>query len=268
MFKKIVFLLSLTAMICVGCSEYSKVLKSDDLAYKYAKAIEYYNEEDFIKCIPIFEELITLYRGTAKSEMVYYYYAMAHFGVKDYYLSSYYLKNFVKTYPTSQYAENCAFLSAYCSYLSSPNFELDQADTKTAVSEMQLFLDRYPTSSKKDTCNNIIDELREKLAEKSYQNAKLYYQTENYKSAVVSLNNTIREYPNSKHIEELHFLIVKSNYLLAVNSIPLKKEERFKETIKSYITFADLFAKSRYIKQAEEYYDSSIKELEKLKIAN
>ena len=268
MFKKIIFLFALTVFISAGCSKYSKVLKSDDLAYKYTKAIEYYNDEEYIKCIPIFEELITLYRGTDKSEMVYYYYAMAHFGVKDYYLSSYYLKNFVKTYPSSNYAENCAFLSAYCSYLSSPNYELDQADTKTAVSEMQLFLDRYPSSTKRDSCNNIIDELREKLAEKSYQNAKLYQQTENYKSAVVSLNNTIKDYPNSKHIEELNFLIVKSNFLLAINSIPAKKEERFKETIKSYTTFVDLFAKSKYINQAENYYDSSIKELEKLKITN
>jgi outer membrane protein assembly factor BamD len=268
MFKNFGFFLGLFLLVSSSCSKYNKVLKSDDLAYKYTKAIEYYNEKEYIKCIPIFEELITLYRGTAKSESVYYYYSMAHFGLKDYYLASYYLKNFVKTYPNSQYSEDCAFLSAYCSYLSSPNYELDQAETKTAVSEMQLFLDRYPESSKKDSCNNIIDELREKLAEKSFQNAKLYYQTENYKSAVVTLNNTIKDYPNSKHIEELHFLIVKSNFLLAVNSIQSKKAERFKETIKSYTTFADLFVNSKYIKQAENFYDSSIKELEKLKNTN
>jgi hypothetical protein len=53
------------------------------------------------------------------SEKVNYLHAKSTYGMKDYTLAAYYLANFVRTFPTSQYAEECAFLSAYCQYMNS-----------------------------------------------------------------------------------------------------------------------------------------------------
>ena len=61
------------------------------------------------------------------------------------------------------------------------------------------------------------------------------------------------------------FLSLKSNYLYAENSVDVKKVERFEETIKSYHNFVDSFKNSNYYREAENYYLSSLKELEKLK---
>lgn len=256
--------LAVLPLAFVGCGEYNKVLKSTDLTYKYEKAEEYYNAGEYIKALPILEELITLYRGTNKAEKVYYYFSQSHYKLGDYYLAAYYFQNFAKTYPTSQYAEECSFLSAYCHYLNSPKSSLDQENTTTAIQEMQLFMNRYPQSNRRDTCNALIDEMRGKLETKSFEMAMLYFKTENYKSASVALNNVLSDYPNSQYKEDILFHIVKSNYLLALNSIPSKKEERLKETIKSYHKFVGSFAESKYRKEAESILSNAKKQLEKL----
>ncbi len=240
-------------------------MKSSDVDLKYQKAVEYYDNGEYSKALSLFDELGTLFRGSSRSEVVQYFIANCHYKLEDYYFAGYYYKNFAKTYPTSPLAEECLFISAYCSYLNSPNASLDQNDTKQAIDDFQLFLNKYPTTALKDSANTMIDELRLKLEAKAYGNAKLYYQTENYKAAAVALQNLMKEFPNSPHKEETEFLLIKSQYLLAVNSIETKKEERYNATVESYHKFVDSFKNSKYLKQAESYYVNSVRELEKMK---
>src|SRR5690606_19541175 len=121
------------------------------------------------------------------------------------------------SYPTSPYAEECTFLSAYCQYLSSPRVDLDQTSTYNAIDELQYFVNRYPRSTKIDTCNKLIDELRLKLETKAYNNAYLFYNMEYYNSASVLFAQLLRDFPDTKRRPELYYMIVKSGYLYANN---------------------------------------------------
>jgi outer membrane protein assembly factor BamD len=44
--------------------------------------------------------------------------------------------------------------------------------------------------------------------------AKLYYNLGDYKAAVIALNNSIEQFPETKYREEIMFLILKASYLL------------------------------------------------------
>src|SRR5882724_6405856 len=72
-----------------GCGSYSKMMKGDDMSLKEQKAIEYYNHKDYSKALPIFEELITYYKGTKKGEDLMYYYCYCYFGNEEYLLAAY-----------------------------------------------------------------------------------------------------------------------------------------------------------------------------------
>lgn len=252
------------AVVVFSCSEYNKVLKSTDIDFKLTKAIEYYEDERCYQALPVFEELIALTRGTQKAEKVYYYHAKSHFCAGDYYMANYYFNNFTKNFSYSPYAEECQFLAALCSYRLSPNFSLDQTDTKLALTELQLFMDRYPTSDLRDSCGTMIKELNSKLELKSFEIAQLYVKTESYKSAVVALKNAIKDYPNSVYREEMMFLMVKSSYLYATRSVEEKKMERFSEAIEHYFNFVSYFPNSLRLREAEGFYESSRKETERL----
>ncbi|MFM7730304.1 MAG: outer membrane protein assembly factor BamD [Flavobacteriales bacterium] len=260
--RNLVLGFTLVALLA-SCSEYNKVLKSTDMDLKYNKAIEYYGEEDYYKSLTLLEELISLTRGTQRAEDVYYYYAKSHYAVRDYYLGNYYLKNFTKTFATSPRSEECLFLAAECSYQLSPNFTLDQTDTKLAIDQYQLFLDQYPGSHLKDSANHRIEDLHAKLERKDFENAKQFYKTIKYKAAISALAEFLKAYPISIYREEAHFLQLKSCYEYAMGSIEEKKLERFRVTCETYRTFAAAFPNSERLKEATSIFEKSQRQVEK-----
>ena len=251
-----------------ACGKFHRLQKSTDTEKKYTAAVEYYEKGDYYRALALFEELISIYKGTKKAEKIYYYYAYCYYNQEDHVMAGYHFENFAKTFPNSDKAEECQFMNAYCYYKDSPGPTLDQENTHKAIRELQLFVNKYPKSARVTQCNDLLDMLRDKLLRKDYANAKLYFHMTDYKSAMVALRNVLKEYPECKYKEECLFLITKSNYLLATNSIDEKKEKRFKDTILAYYKFIDAFPNSKFLKEAELMFDTSHKMAEKYKQLN
>ena len=51
----------LLATILFSCSEYEKVVKGSDYDKKYDMALKMYKKEKYIKALPLFEEVISIY---------------------------------------------------------------------------------------------------------------------------------------------------------------------------------------------------------------
>tara|TARA_B100000902_G_scaffold395817_1_gene455244 strand:- start:4215 stop:5006 length:792 start_codon:yes stop_codon:yes gene_type:complete len=253
--KKIILL---SLLFFISCGEYQKVLKSDDPNYKYQMALSYYQDGDFNRAMPIFRELVSTLRATSNSENIIYYLAYCHYQNKDYITSSYLFKNYIQTFPFGKHIEESNYMSAYCMYLESPNYSLDATATKKAIIELNAFIDRYPNSSKLEDAENLILELEDKIALKSFENAKQYYTTENYKSAIIAFNNVLIDYPNNKYREEIQFLILRSTFELANNSISNLIEKRLNETIDAFMVFNDNYPESKFKKQAEKINNQAI----------
>lgn len=249
-----ILILFTAVLLSTACSKYQKVLKSTDLDYKYQMAVGYYNEEKYNKAYPIFDELLTLYRGTQKAADVYYYFAYTNYHLKDYILAAYHFKNFQKTFPNHEKSEEASFMVGYCYYLESPVYSLDQAYTYKAINELQLFVNTHPESERLIECNNLISGLRSKLELKSYEMAKQYYDMEYYQSAVVAFSNTLNDYPDTEYRQELMYLRFLSAYKLANNSIESKKLQRFIETKTAYLEFIENYPESNEAKEAIELY--------------
>lgn len=245
-------------------------MKSSDYELKLKRAGEYYQKGNYIKADQLYSELIPIYKGTDKAEEIYYYYAYCSFYQGDYSLAQFHFKNFTRQFPGSKHTEECYFMNAYCYYLTSPYYSLDPTDTKNAIKEFQSFVDEYPESERIDSCNKLVDRLRYKLELKDYDifkqyfNLSDYYQQAGYKSAITSGKNFIKEYPDSKYVEEVAYMIIQSYYLQAINSIPSKKVERLDQAIESYLKFVDLYPKSNFLAQAEQVYSNCLKEKENI----
>ena len=244
----------LVILIISACSEYNKVLKSPNPELKYQKTVEYYEEGDYLKAMPLLEELIPLYRGTDKGQKIYYYYCYANYYLNYNIQAAYHFKQYARTYPLSEFAEDALFMSAYCNYLDSPIPSLDQEPTYKAIDELQVFVNTYPKSPLVDSANHLVDELQLKLETKDFENSKQYYKIKQYKAAIVALENTLQDYPNSIFEEEIKMLILKSYYELAIKSIDEKKLERFNKGIEAYYDFIDNFADGNQVNEAETIY--------------
>lgn len=252
------------ALLLAGCGEYRKVLRSTDMQYKYDKALEYYKEGKHVKAYPLWEELYIAYRGTEKGEKIAYYQAYSDYHLGDYILAGHRFGQFHENYPNSEHAEECQFMSAYCWYLNSPKFSLDQTDTYKAIRQLQLFAIDNPESTRMDSVNLLLDELRGKLEKKEYNGAMLYFRMEDYKAAIIAFENLLKTYPSTEHKEEVLFLSLKSHYEVAKNSVPQKKSERIDNAIKAYTTFADRFPESKYLQEAKNLHAEMLLERELL----
>lgn len=259
----LVYFLSLTALLFVSCSSFEKILKSTDYEYKYKKALEYYAKKDHYRYLTLFEQLSPIYKGTYRSDTIEYYIAEGNFYQGDYLLASHDFDVFRKTFQRSSFTEDAEFMYGYCYYKSSPRPDLDQESTKAAIEAFMDFLRRYPNSPRRDEVNKLLDELKNKLVEKSYLSSKLYYNIGDYKAAIVALKNSINDYPDSKHREEQMFLILKSSFLLADNSVALKQRERFQSTVDEYYSFVAEFPESKYMNDAKKMYEKSMKVISK-----
>ena len=259
--RKFGFGLVLLAVISTSCGNFNKILKSNDYEFKYKKAVEYYEDGEYVKAGTLFQELVNIYRGTTRADKVYYFYAKSLIGQKDYLMAGHYFKTLIDEFPTSEYAEEAQFMTGYCAYLMSPTPRLDQKVTREAIDALQLYVNLYPFNDRVEEANRLIDELRNKLIYKSYLNAKLYYDFDNYKAAVVALNNSLRDYPDSKYREELMYMLLKSKYLLAMNSVKDKQEQRLSNALDEYFAFVDEYPESKFRKEADRFYKTTAKML-------
>lgn len=262
MFKK--HLNSFTAIIaCLiivlgSCkSKYEKLRASNDNAKKYAEAIKLYNKKEYSKALGLFEDLVTRYRGRAEAEDLFYYYAYTNYKLRDYTSARYHFKTFADTYPSSARAEECRFMAAYCYYLDSPIYSLDQENTTKAIDALQLFINLYPKSDRVAEASKLIQALRDKLEEKSYANSKLYLTISDFQAAVISFNNTLRDYPDTKYAEELEFLIIRAQYLYAEHSREYTQENRYNLAITYAQQFIDKYPSSKYLADAKNYKKES-----------
>lgn len=244
-----------------GCSGYEKLLKSSDYRIKFTKAMEYYEAEEYVRAGTLFDQISAVYRGTTKADTVFYYQAKSYFNQRDYILSGHHFKNLAFNFPNSVYAEESDYMVAYCHYKLSPKPSLDQTSSVQAVSYFQLFMIKYPTSERNAEAKTYIDEMRNKLVQKSYLSAKLYYDLEDFKASIIALQNSLNEFPDTEHREELMFLLLRSHFLLAENSISVRQVERYQDSVDEYYSFVGEFPESKYRPQADKIYDAALKEI-------
>ncbi|MCF8226680.1 MAG: outer membrane protein assembly factor BamD [Bacteroidales bacterium] len=247
----------ITFLLLVGCGEYEKILKSKDYVLKYETALKYYNEQDFVRASTLFDQVVNIYRGTLKADTVKYYQAMSYYGQQDYILAGHYFNELSTTYNNSVFLEESEFMVAYCYYKLSPRPSLDQEATFNAINALKMYISKYPGSERVEQCRELIVELNDKIVEKSYNSARLYYDLGYYKAAIMSLRNSLETYPDTKYREEILYLILKSSYLLADNSVESKRMERFQSTVDEYLSFTSEFPESEYTRDADRMYRNS-----------
>jgi len=242
-------------------STYERIRTSGDVELIYRKSMEYFDEGEYLKAQGLMEIILPYYRGRKGAEELFYKFAYTYFYTQEYILAATYFENFAKTFLNSPYREEADYMAAYCYYLLAPDYKLDQKYTYKAMEYLQLFANRYPTSERLDDVNKLLDELRFKLETKAKYNAELYYKMGRYKAAIRSFEDMLIQYPDTRYAEEVRYLLVKSYYLWAKNSIPSKQKERYTAAIREAEHFLKRYPRSAYRKEVRQIIRQSRKHI-------
>lgn len=246
-----------------SCMEYTHVVKTQDYEYKYEAAKQYYAEGLYNRSATLLGDILSVLKGTDKGEESLYLTGLCYMKAHSYDAASLTFKKYYQTYPKGKYTERARFNAAKSLYLMTPEPKLDQTTTYEAVTEFQNFIENFPNSTMRPMAQDFIFKLQDKLVEKEYLSAKLYYDlgpyigngvNGNYGACIVTAENAIKDFPYTSRREDFAILILRAKFALAQMSIEEKKEERYHNAIDEYYGFVTEFPESKYLKEAKNYF--------------
>ena len=270
--RKVTFYVLLTAMLVLtACSNYSDLLKSSDIGYKYEAAKEYYANGQYNRASQLLQTIITTLKGSDKGQESLYMFGLCNYYSENYETAAAIFRKYYQTYPKGLYTEEAHFHAGLSLMEEAPDPRLDQTSTYEAVTEFQNFMELYPYSNLREQAMQHIFTLQDQLVEKEYLSAKLYYELgdyfgncsndggSNYQACVITAENAIRDYPYTKLREDFAILILKAKFELASRSVEEKNEERYHNAIDEYYGFTNEYPESKFMKEAERLYKQAIK---------
>lgn len=232
----------------------------------YQKACDFYNRQMFISAARIFEELYPLSLGTPRADSVLFLFADCYYQNRDYEMAAFHFKEYAGKYSTNPRAEDAHYKAILALSHCSPEYSLDQTETYYVIEEIQAFIRQYPHSSHMEECNQLLDKMRNKLAQKQFEILKLYYDTENYKAAQIIAKNFFKEYSSSTFADAAYAILVKNNYEYAQKSVESKKVERYNECIEAYQNLKINYPTSPFVQEVEKYATDAKNKINKTEI--
>jgi outer membrane protein assembly factor BamD len=241
-----------------SCGEYQRVLKQKEVKPKYELAVELYNDgleddssKDLKRTLTLLEQILPQYRGKPQGQKIAYIYADAYYQLESYFDSGYQFERFRKAYPKSEKVEEAYYKEAKSYYYVSPRYTLDQIDTKRAIQKLQNYISKFPSGENIGDANEMVGELRGKLAKKKFEIAKLYYDMEDYKAGIEAMTNFTEKFPGSKFQERAYYIKLDAAYTLAVNSYSYLVEERLQEAKGFYDDYHKYYPEGELNKKAD-----------------
>lgn len=255
------------AALFSGCAtEFNRVYKSGDYAYKYEYAKECYANGKYMHAVSLLQELVTILKGTDSGEESLYMLAMAEYCDRDYESASATFKKYFSSYPKGIYAEQAAYYMGQSLYESTPEPRLDQTPTVGAINAYQQFLDLYPDSKLRPSAQQKLFALQDKLVMKEYLSAKLYYDLgdyflncigggSNYEACIITAQQALKTYPYSSLREDFAVLIMKSKFELAEQSVEAKRLERYRDAEDECYGFLNEYPDSEEAATAKKFIE-------------
>jgi outer membrane protein assembly factor BamD len=248
------FIFLILAAALQSCSEYQKVLKSDEVKPKYDMAEKLYDEGDFKHANRLLEQIAPKYIGKPQGERVMFFLANSYFQLKDYNTAGYQFERFIKSYPKSDKSAEATFLGAKSYYELSPMHSLDQSDTDKALLKLQNFINAYSESEYFAEANAMAQELTTKKERKAFEILKQYnklgeFNYDMIKSAVAASDNFVSDFPGSIYREEAIFVKVDALTHMAMNSFESLQKERLESAKEAIMSFKKQYPTSKLDKE-------------------
>lgn len=277
--NKLFLLPLILSLLTVSCGEYNAAFKHGDSEYKYEVAKACYVRGQYVHAQELFSSLILSTKGTGYAEECLFMMGMSAYMSGDLETASQTFRKYYQSYPRGLYVEQSRYYCGRSLFESVPDPRLDQSVTYSAISELQSFLDNYPTTKLREQTQEMLQRLQDHLVDKELRTCQLYYDLgsyvgnstgggSNYEACIITCENALKDFPyaSPKFREQFMILSLRSRYYLARQSVKEKQPERFRQTVDDYYSFANEFPESEYLSEAQKYLNRSQKALKGLPI--
>lgn len=187
-----VFVFGLTA--CASRPATVEQVAPDTLFERANNALQ---ERKWTDAVTLFERFVIQHPTHARLQEARLRLGDAYFGKKEFITAATEYSRLANDYPAGPYADDARFKVCESYYRLSPKPQLDQQYTRSALDHCQSLITYYPTSPFVARAQELLNDLRNKLAEKSFLTGDFYFKRNAFDSAIIYFEATVREYPET-----------------------------------------------------------------------
>ena len=240
-------------LLAASCkSAFEKVRTSGDPEEVLTAADKYYEDGKYAKAQVLYTQVIGVLRADPRIQQARYRHADTYFQTKDFTSAAFHFRTYADNYKVAENRGDALYKEAMSYVELSPDFRLDQGDTERAITALEQYINLYPDTERLAEINALLDELRVKQETKAYEAALLYFDMNQYQSAVQAFERVLQDYPDSDRTEEIRFRIVESYIRLADNSVISKRRERYEFAVDSGELYLKKYPSGGYARQTRE----------------
>jgi len=194
--------------LLAGCSSAPVGDRTQVCTAMYNDAEKQFTSQHWSSAQGKLEKILTECHGTGYMERTQFMLAEADFQLEEWIEARGEYTTFVLNFPSAPTAETAAFRKAISAFKMSTLDMRDDSPTQTAVRDFEDFVSNYPSSALIDSATKYQDSLSNRLGEKDFQTAFLYWRMDEPLATALYLKSFIRDYPNNPRQFEAHKLII------------------------------------------------------------
>jgi outer membrane protein assembly factor BamD len=152
-------------------------------------------------------------------------------------------REFLTYYPTSARADYAQYKLAMTHFRGMRGPGRDQTETKEAIRELEIFVQRYPNSSLSEEVQARLREAKDRLGQHEFGIGLTYYRSRWYPGAVARFRELLKSDPGYTHRDAVYFYLAET----------LRKAENKDEALPYYERLVAEFESSEYLEDARKW---------------
>jgi len=192
---------------CASGGQRIEQLGADEL---FERGMRAYQEKNWSEAIRSFERFTLEFPTHPRIQEARFLQADSYFGKKEYITAASEFSRLANDYPQGPWADDARFKICESYYRLSPPVQLDQQYTQGAIDHCESLIAYYPTSPFVPRAQEMIRELRDKLAEKVFIAGEFYYRRNAYHPAILYYEQVVKSHPTSGVVPKALLRIVQA----------------------------------------------------------
>jgi len=184
--------------IALGCAYAGEPKSSGTPEDDFAAARREYDEGHYFDAVKKLEEFIDKHPGSVLIDQAIFTLGKSYQAQKDWVLAAAEYERLVRDFPESRSACDAEYALGECYWRQSRGAPYDQTETQRAIDQFRRYRSRCPEHAQSAAADSVVHLARERLGEKHYRAAALYYRMKDYEAAIVYCDLILNEFADTR----------------------------------------------------------------------
>ncbi len=186
------------ALLALGCAYAGEPKSSGTAEDDFAAARREYEDGHYFDAVKKLEEFIDKHPGSVLIDQAIFTLGKAYQAQKDWVLAAAEFERLVRDFPESRSVCDAEFALGECYWRQSRPAPYDQTETQRAIDQFRRYGNRCPEHGQTAAADSLVRLARERLGEKHYRTASLYYRMKDHEAAIVYCDLILSEFADTR----------------------------------------------------------------------